>query len=576
MARTKLIHHIVTGGTIGSKTTKRGVRDTNTEAQSKTLELLRRIPYTEYNPVKVQMSGDSSTHPRAHLVDLGRTALEHAEEGHGIIIEYGTDTMNLAAATLAIMGNERWVFPVTFLGSIKGPEKPDSDAPLNTITAGFFTRYSNTSGVCAVRPNGIIITSRHDTPGGSVDWHGRGIPQAEGAHFAKIDLKKLVDRDFNVIFDLKPKKRREIIRELEALIDIKKLREDGTLDYEDQIVVGGRGRQPNVYLLGVGRERITQLKEKLARKSTDPGVYRNEIIKREINELVAERRTAGHLKGHVIPALALIEHIRRHRAKSQHNSDSHTLHQEWEMVLRSFLSLDVPSIGGAVSYQGIEFWKRYSDRNNDDLDFTGIVTLRGSTDPNYLLQAFQQTPPRAVVLQATGASGLRLRRDFNETYEDFLTFCKESGIPVVLTSSSRGEVTSFEYEPGLELLEKDLVFFAGTLDADLVEPRLALLNHQTNRNFMESLLDRLEVTPSTRVSIKRNIQRQLLTGSHFRKPGEGETPDRQRIEDLHGIETRVDLLSGMHAKKAILAAYLNETAQRKVRVPDSVANVLIN
>lgn len=54
----------------------------------------------------------------------------------------------------------------------------------------------------------------------------------------------------------------------------------------------------------------------------------------------------------------------------------------------------------------------------------------------------------------------------------------------------------------------------------------------------------------------------------------GEVSDRTRIEQSCGIETRVDLLSGMHVKKAILTAYLHEVHYRKMPLPVSVGEVL--
>src|SRR3989338_5222001 len=168
------IHHIATGGTVGSAVQANGVRDIDSATQSFTRQLLGRIPFTHYIPVSVAMKGDSSRHPREHLLELKDTVVRCAEEGDGVIGEHGTDTMNLAGATLALAGNEVYRFPVTLLGSIRGPEEKGSDAPENIVTAGFFTAYGDASGVFAVRPGGHLVTSRYDTPAGSLDWHVRG------------------------------------------------------------------------------------------------------------------------------------------------------------------------------------------------------------------------------------------------------------------------------------------------------------------------------------------------------------------------------------------------------------------
>ena len=124
----KQIVHIATGGTIGSGVASSGVRDVDPQAQHQTLQLLQKIPFTQYTPASVQMKGDSSAHPRAHLLDLGKAALQYAEGVSGLVIEHGTDTMNLSTATLALMGNEMWKVPVGFLGSIKGPDKKNIKA----------------------------------------------------------------------------------------------------------------------------------------------------------------------------------------------------------------------------------------------------------------------------------------------------------------------------------------------------------------------------------------------------------------------------------------------------------------
>ncbi len=564
--RTKQLLHIATGGTIGSGITSSGVREVDVQAQSQTLQLLSKIPFTQYHSVQVQMRGDSSAHPRAHLLDLGRTALQYAGESDGIVIEHGTDTMNLSAATLALMGNEVWKTPVGFLGSIKGPEKKESDAPQNTLAMGFFAAFGDASGVFAVRPNGVIITSRHDTPGGSIDWHGRGIPQAKQAYFARVKLESLVNENYDVIFDLTKRKHRSLGRELEELIEYQRFFEDGTLDTPDEVPVGGRGRTPNVRFLGLGKTKLMEFKSRPIDDSADR-------VRRDILYIIEDRKSQGKAVGQVIPHLALVEHVRRHRDKRRPHDDSHLLQDKWEAVMKAFV---VHGFGGNyyVAEQITKFWKEYSNLPNGAMDFTDIATCKVSTDPHWLDRAFQATPPKGVILQATGASGLRLCDDFAESYRPVLTYCRQAGIPVVLTSSSRGEVTSFEYGPGREAMKEDLTFFAGTLDADLVEPRMALLNAAQNRQFLEALVGKLDLNDSQKAVVTRNIYRTLLSGSHYRVAGEGEVSDRSLIEKRYGIETRVDLLSGMHVKKAILASYLHEVHHRNLPLPSSVVDVL--
>ncbi len=563
--KTKVVHYIPTGGTIGSATKGDGARDVDPSAQGRILELLQRIPHVRYSPVQVQMRGDSSAHPRVHLLDLVGKALDHANSGEGMIVSYGTDTMNLATSTIALAGNEVWRYPVVALGSIKGPEKKNSDAPYNTITAGFFAAYGNGSGVFAVRPNGVIITSRHDTPGGSVDWHGRGIPQAEKAFFARVALDKLIDQDCNITFDFRRRKHRNLRAELEQLIEYQRQVEDGTLDSPDEVVVGGRGRLPNLSILGLGMSKITNFK----RRPTDDTVERVLI---DMNALVGEQKLHGRLVGKVIQQVALLEHVRRHKEKESHLSDSARLAEKWESVMEQFFR-SLLGNKGYFSYEITRFWKKYSGIRNDQMDFTGIVSFDVSSDPELLYRAFQTVPPRGLILKATGASGMRLRDDFGESYRPLLTYCRDGGIPVVLTSSSRGEVTSFEYGPGLELLEQDLCFFAGTMDSDLVQPRMALLNSAENRTFLGQLVDKLDVADSVKTQVRRNIYRQLLSGSHYRRhEGEGQS-DRKRVESLYQIETRVDLLTGIHVRKAVLASYLHEISQRKLNLPEGIETI---
>ena len=100
------------------------------------------------------------------------------------------------------------------------------------------------------------------------------------------------------------------------------------------------------------------------------------------------------------------------------------------------------------------------------------------------------------------------------------------------------------------------------MDSDLVEPRIALLNE--NKTFINALVDNLETKSSVKQEIKRNMYRQLLSGDHYAAEKEGIIPDRKRIQDMYAIETRVDLLSGLHAKKAILASFLHEVLRRDI------------
>jgi len=614
--RKRHLYHCATGGTIGSGKNQEGVRDLDLQAQSITRQLLERIPYTSYEDLPVQMRGDSSAHSRADLVDFVQTVISQANQADGVIVEHGTDTLNLTTAATALAGNEVLTVPVTFLASIRGPDQKGSDAPENTFTAGIFTAFGDASGVFSVRPNGIVVTSRHDTPAGMADWHSRGaldlqrawqemrrkyyvsLQDSESArteeeptsvsfpinraddsentgenlfdktrvgYFAKVNLAELVDAEFG--FKLpRAKKRQSPLAAIHRHIVYQRIYRDGTLDTADSIPVGGRGRTPQVHILDLPKETITKFKQRPVDDTPN-------LVYNHTTSLVEDQITKGKGLSRVILSLALGEHIRRHRAKIDSSSDTYNLRDKWEPFMEKFLETDL-HIPYYLTREIISFWKKNSEAPNGAMDFSGLAAFRVSTDPNYIYRLFQHEPPRGVILQATGAAGIRLREEAGESYGHLLKYCREAGIPVVLTSSSRGEVTSFEYGPGRQLLEEDLVFFAGTMDADLVEPRLALLNAAENQRFMDGLVGIVESTEATKKELKRGMYRQLLSGTHYRAVEPENISDRSLIEARYGIETRVDLLGDMQVKKAILASYLHEMAQRELAVPREIIGVL--
>jgi len=546
------------GGTIGSRSDSRGVRNMDAAALDSTTRLLDRIPFTQVYPLQFDLTDDSSKYPKSSIIDLGR-ALLTLEGGDGVIIGHGTDTMERTAAMLALMGNERWRYPVTLLGSMKGPEVPGSDAPVNTITAGLFTAFGDASGVFAVRPHGVVITSRYDTPGGSANWHGRGnLYRAPRGYFARVDYQGASDVLLNLQLGA-----RELpsMEKLERMIEYQRLiYEADVLDTPDQIVVGGRARMPNVSLLGYGEERIKRFK---ARPEGDTP----EQARRDMNALIAEMQGIGQTVGKVIPGFALVEHVKRHRDDSTKLREFHTM---WAQILYEFLCCDL-KVDATAANGIVSFWGRNSNVPNDGMDFRGLKTVDTEDDPDQLYNEFQRMPPRGLVLQATGASGVRLEDVYGESHRRLLDACRDDGVPVVLIASQLGEVTSLEYPPAMELLENDYVFFAGTMDATLVRPRMALLNSRENRGFMNELLSLLP--DGERNGVERSMYRQLLSGSHCRM-AEGRSSDRQKIEERYGTETRVDLLGGMHAKKAIYAAWHYEVHRRGLELPASLHQVL--
>ncbi len=588
--RTRRFFYTATGGTIGSGVTGAGPRDVDPAAQDTLLTTLGQVPYTSYEAFPVRASGDSSDHPRVDILELGKTVVHYAGQKDGVIISYGTDTMNLAAPTLALMGNEMWRYPVVFLGSIKGPEKVGSDAPVNTLTAGIFAAHGDGSGVFAVRPNGVIITSRHDTPSGAVDWHTRHYAKnfrrpgsfqlaprwQEGtevdqrryeertrSYFARVKLEELLDSG-GAIRAVERRRRQDPFKYIRDAIEYFREVRDGTLDYADTKVVGGRGRVPLPHLLGYGSERMKELK----RRPTNDSPSR---IANDIETLIDTMNLKGRVVGRIPHYFMLVENLRRQRDKRTLLEREHLMGVFGILLARE----------GGYSPQMVrtitEFWEEYSGVPNDDLDFSGILSLKSSTDPILLQTIIDRTGGdlSGMIIQATGSAGLRMK-DPVESYRHPLAACRESGIPVVLVSSSRGEVTSIEYGPHYRLFDEDLVFFGGTFDDDLVQPRMALMNHPENRMFLEKLVRTLPTRERRKHDIERNIKRQLLSGSHYAKPDVKATgkSDRQQVEDRYHIETRIDLLSSMHAKKAILTAFLHMCDKKRIPIQQDVIGVL--
>src|SRR3989344_2857459 len=146
MAKIKEVNLIQTGGTIGMSR-ETGVLSVSSKAQNELTNVLAQIPNNRYTLVPVLMSGDSSDHPRSDLIDLGKTVLKHEKDSDGTIVAFGTDSMNITAATLALMGNEVYETPVVLVGSVRDFEDPRTDAPANAISGGVFTAHADASGV---------------------------------------------------------------------------------------------------------------------------------------------------------------------------------------------------------------------------------------------------------------------------------------------------------------------------------------------------------------------------------------------------------------------------------------------
>jgi len=587
--RRRNIFYMETGGTIGMSGGEDGL-NVNSESQNLVFDMVNKVPFVDYQKVPVNLDGDSSDHSREGLVEFGRTALEYADQKDGIVVSYGSDTSNLAAATLALMGVERWKYPLVLMASMKNPGDRDSDAFDNALTATIFAAYGNGSGVFQNRQDGMIITSRHDTPGGSADWHTRGSTQDSTGYFAIVDLDNLrrswANGKVQITFDTTKRKHYSRIGSLEKLITHQRNFNDGTLDFADVTPVGSRGRLPPV-CLGFAEGTLGKFRGEIE-GGLEPEYHHETNMVKTIRDLVFSREPGDIFKtvspqkeghslrtyqgtrfvGRAIPYFSLIEIVRRGR-----KGGSEGPHEHWEGALSILLKEDL-NFSHGLSREITDFWGRYSGINNDNLDFIGIDDFRASTDPNLKLRQIRAEPPKGIIIQATGSAGLRLSCP-GESYVPLLEHCREQEIPVVLTSSSSGEVTSFEYPPALRLLKDDLVFFGGTMDSDLASPRMALLNAEPNRTFLGGLVSSLDVDENLKREVRRNIQRQLLSGNHYRNSDPSERmSDRRRVEELYGLETRADLLSAVHAKKAILASYLHETRRRSIPVPEKIVGLL--
>ncbi len=518
-------------------------------AQGAVVDILQSVPGARYDVLDPGFARDSSAHPRTDLVRMCDMILDRLPDANGAIVIHGTDTMDLAAATMALAGNARIDKPVVFLGSIRDQADPESDAPGNSLAAGLFLRYGTAGGVMATRPNGRIITHRTDTAGSAADWHTRDFDPRRGTCLATI-----------AIGDIRPARTSASPyfsrSRLERMLQSGKLIEyiadpstgrrfsiysislpDWALDTADQRAVFARGSLPTVPILGFERKPL--------QGSGVDGMYGC------LKETLARGVAQGTLAHDVIPSLAIIENYRRtHSSKESHL---------WQGILRAVLYDH--GVGEPLAQGIVDFWSRHADQKNTCMDFRRLKAIDGISDPDLLRKELERTQPSGIVIRATGSAGLRTQEV--ETYLPFLDLCRSERIPAVLTSCS-GEVTAFEYGPPRTLFEEGSVFFAGTMGAYLVMPRLALVNGQ--KEFLEGLIGALDTSESVRRDMRWNVYRQLLTGTHFAACSAGALSDRARMQSSYGIETRVDVIGGFPAPQAVLATVLNEALRSGTRI----------
>jgi L-asparaginase/Glu-tRNA(Gln) amidotransferase subunit D len=551
---------VPTGGTISMNRNVDGVLGVDQKANDNIARCLQSIPGIGYTEVDPGFCSDSSDISWNQVNQLCNVVLAHHPFYHGVLIRHGTDTMNRSVAAMALAGNETITTPIVFVGSIHNQNNIRTDAFENSVSGAIFAAYSGHAGVFAVRPRGVIITSRHDTPGMEINWHTRKYHKQASACFARVNLDKivdvgLVDEGFHgfrgsdgLRFRISQVKLNEARKEgmfthyKDEDTNSFYISRDDTLYTADQNAASPRGLLPSVQILGFRRGDYLQ-------EGSDPrSIYLN--IKRAVD------MGQGHksLSGRIIPELAILENIKRRwppRSKG-------TLESTFPVLFRDHIPNE------RLSNTLAEFWLAYSGKQNGVMDAGRIQCLDVLGDGAQLFDIVdtERTRPSGIILRATGAAGMRVS-DPAESYVSALSRCRDLMIPVVVTSAS-GEVTSLSYGPPHEIWKNDLAFFAGTMDVDLVQPRMALLNGQ--RAFVQELTTTID--EKLRPVVERNIYRQLLSGAHYAAVRDGMS-DRHKMQKMYGTETRVDLLGSFHVRKAIVAAYLHEIMRNNVPVPES-------
>ncbi len=347
---------------------------------------------------------------------------------------------------------------------------------------------------------------------------------------------------------------------------------DSTLDTEDLNVLGSRrGVNITPHILGLEREPLSEFLSQrylyeIGRRTRWGGAREQEslrdIIGEKIVQIASKMQEAWLTVGRIIPSLALVEHVRCHRKGGVQKS--------WKDVLQYVLEEN--GIEKDLGAKIVHFWDTYSGRIDKDFEINGVKVEDVRSDLNLMLQEAEKTSRRGIILRATGASGARISDEI-ETIRPFLLYCRDQEIPVVLVSSKPGEVTSLDYGPGYSMFEEDLCFFAGTVDADLVLPRLYSLNARTNVTFLNRLVDSLDITAVNKYEFRRKMCRQLLSGVHYRRQDGASKTDRELMQEQYGIETRVDLHGAMHSKKAFLSAYLHFALREGLSLPNFLPEI---
>lgn len=130
------LYILTTGGTIDKiyDESEGTLQNRNTIIKNKILQKLR-LPYTEIT-VKSIMAKDSLMMNEEDRKFICDAIVDHAKDGHPIVVLHGTDTMDLTSAFCCENAPNINV-PVVFTGAMKPMGFDDSDATQNVVEAIF-------------------------------------------------------------------------------------------------------------------------------------------------------------------------------------------------------------------------------------------------------------------------------------------------------------------------------------------------------------------------------------------------------------------------------------------------------
>lgn len=565
---------------------------------------------------------DSSHYSKEELLIIASQIAREAEK-NGVVIFYGTDTMQGLAEMVNNIGNQTIRHNVAFAGSMSNLDdiyfkdllsdmrktgeiksKKDQSAKDNpreiVQTAAFMAAYGP-SAVTIAFPEGHVLHSRSDPVGVWNQRHAEGWERLRGAVYLGMKVKQYgddtdykkhrsdnpVEYDEGSVLDFRTHERNSrwlkdvilkkngdvkerIIKHLQSIIRYPREPYKGSLD---KIPDYGRGKKGfTMKLPHVGHERQV-LEDKLFDDAPEIGDAGD--LAEHVRGLVEYDIKQGRFVGPVIPGFAFAEMLRRDEEKR----GDHIGSDEWKETLKTYLfrtGLRSLTLSGKIA----DFWEAYSNKPSDDMDFSKIDHIQAwseSYGKNEMVVSKLGKRSRMVMIKGTGDSGVP------ETYYRYLERMKKKGVPVVILSGSPGEAAGPIYRK--EIYDRKLAIFGGTMSEWEMLPRLARLNSESSRELMKDLYRVADKMYGEKFAdeVQMDTYRQLLQGTHYPQyphhhPVAGEdTGDainvRKRIEKDWKIETRFDLLGGLHSKQAILSAWLHNVTRRIVFNPSNIVRV---